>query len=114
MREDADDAYRRQLDAHMQRMQQRMDHERVRKAARVRTMISHGLEDAWFLEECVMDAVAAALGEETEVVQRMRYEFQGDMGDVAGLVVGAWDGHEVAVLVEATHDVDRDWRKAAK
>lgn len=67
--------------------------------------------DDRLIEEGVAHAVAEML-EDGQVVFGTRYPYQSAVGDLDGLVVGRHEGLEVAVLVEAKHNMDTQYRKA--
>lgn len=68
--------------------------------------------DDRLIEEAVTYAVADRVG--GTVVLATRYEYQGEGGDLDGLVVGSWQGQDVVVLVEAKHNMDSSFTKAKK
>lgn len=67
--------------------------------------------DGELLERNVNAAVAAAL-DDGEVIIPFRYGFQGEGGDLDGLVAGSWRGEKVIVFVEAKHNMDSCYRGA--
>lgn len=67
--------------------------------------------DDRLIEECVTLAVADFL-QQASLILLSRYEYQGQRGDLDGLVRGTYNGEEVLVFIEAKHDMDSSWRKA--
>lgn len=77
----------------------------------LRRMESYGDTDDRLIEEGVTLAVAGFL-QQSSVILFSRYEFQGQQGDLDGLVWGVYKGEEVIVFIEAKHNMDSSWRKA--
>lgn len=69
--------------------------------------------DDRLIEEAVSYAVAGQL-EGGAVVFANSYEYQGELGDLDGLVVGKWQGQDVVVLLEAKHNMDSSFSMAKK
>ena len=67
--------------------------------------------DDQLIEECVTNAVAAALDDSTVIISS-RYNYKGFMGDLDGLVIGRCRDQEVVVLVESKHSLDSHYTKA--
>ena len=80
-------------------------------AEQLRQLKSYRNTDDRLVEECVSDAVAAAL-DDVVVIHSTRYVFQGKSGDLDGMVVGSLHGKDVVVLVEAKHNMDSCATKA--
>jgi hypothetical protein len=67
--------------------------------------------DAEMIEKCVTSAVAILLNDSV-IVKRSHYTYEGSVGDLDGMVVGTFDGEKVVVFCEAKHNMDSDYKKA--
>lgn len=77
----------------------------------LRQMESYRDMDDRLIEEGVTLAVADFL-QQASLILPSRYEYQGQQGDLDGLVRGTYKGEDVLVVVEAKHNMDSNWRKA--
>lgn len=77
----------------------------------LRQMKNYRDTDDRLIEEGVTLAVADFL-QQPSVILLSRYEYQGQQGDLDGLVQGIYKEEEVIVFIQAKHNMDSSWRKA--
>jgi hypothetical protein len=97
----------REQDKRLQQLEMRADQDPTEQL--------RDMNDTDMIDECVSVAVAVALGDGAKVIHAMHYTFRGiASGDLDGMVVGTWAGHDVVVLVEAKHNMNTCWSQAKK